>query len=35
MKRKKTDPTINTIIQITLFTFFIIILSVVMQINNF
>jgi hypothetical protein len=35
MKRKKTDPTINTIIQITLFTFFIIILSVVLQINNF
>ena len=35
MKRKKTDPTINTIIQITLFTFFVIILSVVMQINNF
>ena len=35
MKRKKTDPTINSIIQITLFTFFIIILSVVMQINNF
>jgi hypothetical protein len=34
MKRKKTDPTINTIIQITLFTFFIIILSVVLQINN-
>ena len=35
MKRKKTDPTINTIIQITLFTFFVIIVSVVMQINNF
>jgi hypothetical protein len=35
MKRKKTDPTINTIVQITLFTFFIIILSVVLQINNF
>jgi hypothetical protein len=35
MKRKKTDPTINTIIQITLFTFFIIILSVMVQINNF
>jgi hypothetical protein len=35
MKRKKTDPTINTIIQITLFTFFIIIVSVVAQINNF
>ena len=35
MKRKKTDPTINTIIQITLFTFFIIIVSVIMQINNF
>jgi hypothetical protein len=35
MKRKKTDSTINTIIQITLFTFFIIILSVVVQINNF
>jgi hypothetical protein len=34
MKRKKTDSTINTIIQITLFTFFIIILSVVVQINN-
>ena len=35
MKRKKTDPTINTIIQITLFTFFVIIVSVLMQINNF
>jgi len=35
MRTKKTDPTINTIIQITLFTFFIIILSVVVQINNF
>ncbi len=35
MKRKKTDPTINTIIQITLFTFFVIIVSVIMQINNF
>jgi hypothetical protein len=30
MKRKKTDSTINTIIQITLFTFFIIIVSVVL-----
>jgi hypothetical protein len=35
MKRKKTDPTINTIIQITLFTFFIVIVSLVVQINNF
>jgi len=35
MKRKKTDSTINTIIQITLFTFFIVIVSVVVQINNF
>jgi hypothetical protein len=35
MKHKKTDSTINTIIQITLFTFFIIIVSVVLQINNF
>jgi hypothetical protein len=35
MKRKKTDSTINTIIEIALFTFFIIILSVVVQINNF
>lgn len=35
MKPKKSDPTINTIIQITLFTFFIIIVSVIMQINNF
>jgi hypothetical protein len=35
MKPKKTDSTINTIIQITLFTFFIVILSVVVQINNF
>jgi hypothetical protein len=35
MKRKKTDPTINTIIQITLFTFFVLIVSVIMQINNF
>ena len=35
MKRKKTDPTINNIIQITLFTFFVIIVSVIIQINNF
>ena len=35
MKRKKTDPTINTIIQIILFTFFVVIVSVIMQINNF
>jgi hypothetical protein len=31
MKRKKTDPTISTIIQITLFTFFVIIFSVLIQ----
>jgi hypothetical protein len=35
MKRKKTDSTINTIVQITLFTFLVIIFSVMVQINNF